>query len=243
MNIRINRINKVLPLAIICVLLQGCGIHKDKVDPYEGYNRAMFKFNKALDKTVIKPVTVTYNTIIPYPVRQGVSNAFDNLFLTSILANDLLQGEIVDFSNDLWRLIINTTVGIGGLFDVAKHVGFPKKYKDFGMTLYKWGDKNSPFFVIPIFGPSTIRDAAGFLYDYSLFSPLPRLRPISLRNSLYGLQLIDFRKRLLETDDLAAAASIDEYIFVRNAYLQYRNSLNNKEQSFQEELEEDPYVE
>ena len=236
-------LSSILWIVVSSLLLGGCGAHKDKVDPYEGYNRAMYKFNKAIDKAIIKPVAVTYDTLFPYPVKKGVSNVFDNLFLTSSIVNDLLQGNMTWFASDLWRFIINSTFGIGGLFDIAKHVGFVQHQQDFGKTLAHWGDENSPFFIIPILGPSTVRDATGFIFDYNIFSYLPRVRPVDFRNSLYGLQLLDFRTRLLETDDLTEAAGIDEYLFVRNAYLQFRKSFINGDSENDDQIDEnDPYI-
>ncbi|NQY44165.1 MAG: VacJ family lipoprotein [Legionellales bacterium] len=230
-------------LFFLILLLSGCATHKDNVDPYEGYNRAMFKFNKAIDKALIKPVAITYDTIFPYPVKKGISNVFDNLFLTSSIVNDLLQWEISWFASDTWRFLLNSTIGIAGLFDVATHIGFPKHQQDFGKTLAKWGDPNSPYFIIPIFGPSTVRDATGMIFDYSIFSVLPRIRPIEFRNSLYLLELIDFRTRLLETDDLRDVASIDEYLFTRDAYLQFRKSFINNDSEYFENNEDDEDLE
>lgn len=228
------------------VILTGCSSGKNTVDPYESYNRAIFKFNKVVDTIILKPTTIGYQYIVPKLVRQGVSNVFDNAFLTANLCNDLLQGELVDFGMDFWRLLINTTIGIGGLFDVAKHIGFPKKHKDFGMTLYKWGDRDSPFLVLPFFGPSTVRDGVGILIDYNIFSVIPYVKPPILRNSIYGLQMIDVRNRLLEADDLVEAASLDEYLFTRNAYLQYRKSLilaSDDNPDNDEDDDDDPFVE
>ncbi len=233
-----------ISLLSLFLILTGCATHKNTVDPYENYNRAMFKFNKSVDKIIIKPIAVTYDILFPYPIKKGISNAFDNLFLTSSIANDLLQGEICWFASDTWRFIINSTLGIGGLFDIATPIGFPKHQQDFGKTLAKWGDPNSPYFIIPILGPSTIRDATGFIFDYNIFSVIPRIRPVELRNSIYVLQLVDFRTRLLETEDIMEAASIDEYLFTRDAYLQFRKSFFNSDSKDNEELEEDDlYVE
>lgn len=232
-------VNKLI-LLLSLLVISGCSKYNDPIDPYEGYNRVMYKINKSIDKAVIKPIAVTYDTIFPYPVKKGVSNVFDNLFLTSVMANDLLQGEFKWFAADLWRFVINSTIGIAGIFDVAKHAGIPLRQQDFGKTLSKWGDPNSPFFIIPILGPSTIRDATGYIFDYSLFSYIPRIRPISVRNTVYAIQLLDFRTRLLETDEIIETGGIDEYLFVRDSYLQFRKSFingnNNKD-------DDDLYVE
>ena len=239
---------KVLPISLLIIIaLQGCSIHHNPdspQDPYEKYNRAMFKFNKVVDKVAMQPVAVAYNKFIPSPVKTGVSNVFDNIYETSVMANDLLQGKFLDFISSTWRLILNSTVGVAGLFDVAKHVGLPKQEQDFGKTLAIWGDIDSPYFVIPIFGPSTVRDASGFIFDYNIFNVMPHTKPLYLRNTLYGMQLVDLRYRLLGADRIANAAAVDEYLFVRNAYLQYRKNQLVKANIIEDTDEEDDiYVE
>lgn len=228
------------------LLIQGCINKHDPVDPYESYNRAMFKFNKVIDKAMVKPVSLIYSKVLPKPLQTGISNSFDNLLETAAAVNNLVQGDIQGASNSIWRFLLNSTIGIGGLLDVAQHMGFPKKQQDFGKTLYKLGDHNSPYIIIPFFGPSTIRDATAYLIDYSLLNALPHIEPVSLRNTLYGIQIVDFRARLFATEGFANAASFDEYIFIRNAFLQFRRAQLLGEDMYAEDTygdEDDFYVE
>lgn len=198
-------------------------------DPYESFNRHTYAFNKALDKAILKPIAVTYKRILPWPVTDGISNFFDNMDMITTIANDILQVKMRYIGLDTGRFVLNATVGIGGLFDVATRVGMPKHYEDFGLTLARWGYKNSTYIVLPLFGPSTFRDAVGMPVDFIVLSPytlLPWHSPWwQIRYSLLGLYYIDHRAVLLDYDDLLNQAALDEYSFVRDAYLQHRQSL------------------
>lgn len=198
-------------------------------DPYESFNRHTYAFNKALDNAILKPVAVTYKKLLPWPVTEGISNFFDNMDMITTICNDILQVKMRYIGLDTGRFVLNATVGVGGLFDVATHVGMPKHYEDFGLTLARWGYTNSTYIVLPLFGPSTFRDAVGMPVDFIVFSPytlLPWRSPWwQIRYSLLGLYYIDHRAVLLDYDDLLNQAALDEYSFVRDAYLQHRQSL------------------
>lgn len=215
--------------ALLCLalaLLGGCatlppGTQRSPRDPWERMNRATYKFNDALDKAVLRPVTRGYVRALPQVVRTGVSNLFDNLGTPITMVNDLLQGQLRGFANDTGRLILNTTVGLGGLLDPATKVGLDKNDRDFGQTLGKWGLHSGPYLVIPVLGPSDVRDAAGRAGD-EFADPRHYLRNTWLRWGLRGLGAVDTRARLLPLDSTLDGA-YDPYGFVRNAYLQHRD--------------------
>lgn len=191
-------------------------------DPHEGFNRAMFTFNEKLDKFVLKPIATVYNAIMPKPLNEGVHNFFLNIGNLPNIANDILQFNFYQMASDTWRLGINTTIGIGGLFDVAGRIGLKPYANDFGLTLATWGYKNSNYLVLPFFGPNTIRDALGIPVDYYGFSIYPHIRSWKARYEIYGLSVIDRRAQLLQYQEVFEEVSLDKYIFVRNAYMQRR---------------------
>ncbi len=193
-------------------------------DPYEKFNRAMFGFDQAVDHLVYRPVAKVYKTIIPPPLQLGISNAFTNLGMLTTVPNDVLQGKFHWMFIDGWRFIINTTVGIGGLFDIATRMGLPKHHEDFGMTLAFYSDHKQPtYLVLPFMKPTTFRVALTQPIDYYA-SPWPYLHPKSLRYTIMGLKWSNIRAGLMETNSLVDA-SFDSYAFVRSAYLQQRNKL------------------
>lgn len=191
-------------------------------DPYEDFNRHAFKLNEGLDKAVFKPVATVYKTVLPWPVTKGVNNFFSNLSDVPTVINDLLQAKFYQAASDTWRFVINSTVGILGLIDVASKIGLEKHHQDFGLTLAVWGYKNSAYLVLPIFGPSTVRDGIAFPVNQSYFNVYPYIYPVTTRNTLYALNLINTRAQLLEVDKLINQAAFDRYTFERNAYLQRR---------------------
>jgi phospholipid-binding lipoprotein MlaA len=215
-------------LAIACLTQFGCaslppGAKRDPRDPWERMNRTTFKVNIALDHAVARPIARAYEKVTPRPVRTGVSNFMDNLFYTITMANDLLQLKFKPFAQDTGRFVLNTTVGIGGLFDPASKVGLPKNQEDLGQTFGYWGAKPGPYFVIPILGPSDVRDGIGRVGDTYL-SPLQYVRNNYIKYSIYGVELVDTRYRLLPQDKLLDEA-FDPYTLLKNAYLQRRQYL------------------
>lgn len=214
-------------LFIGCATTQNGNNKKDqevkRLDPLEGYNRVAFAFNRKFDKYIYRPVAVTYDTFVPDLVENRVDNFFDNLNQIPTIFNDIVQLDIYYIFNDTWRFAINSTFGLGGLFDVAKHIGLKEHYQDFGMTLGRWGYRPSSYLVLPFLGPSTIRDTAGSGVDLAA-SVWPYIHPIAVSYGLYGLKLVNARAQNLELDQMIEQA-FDPYVFVRNGYLQMRDRL------------------
>lgn len=190
-------------------------------DPWEGFNRGVFGFNKFADTYVLKPVAKGYDWIVPQPVDNGISNVFDNLSETKNFLNDVLQFKLADAGTDVTRFVINTTVGVLGLFDVASRWGFDRSEEDFGQTLATWGFGTGPYVVLPFLGPSNIRDGIGLIPDaYSV--PQAYIDHDQTKWSVYGIDVIDTRADLLAAEELVQG---DEYSFIRDVYLQRREFL------------------
>lgn len=192
-------------------------------DPFESYNRAIFNFNQDFDDAIGKPVAEFYRDVLPTPVNKGLTNFFSNIDDVSVLANSILQLKGEQSLQNTARILFNTTIGLLGFIDVASHMELPKQYEDFGQTLGYWGVPNGPYFVLPIFGPSTIRDSVGLGVDYALFYPIfNRIDESAVQWSLFALDLIDQRADLLGASKLIEVAALDPYVFTREAYLQRR---------------------
>lgn len=210
-------------IAAACALVLGGCAGANSKDPLEGYNRAIFSFNEGVDKFALKPIAQGYEAAFPLPGRTGISNFFGNVGDLWIGVNNLLQGKPVAAVSDLGRVLINSTAGIGGLFDIATEVGLEKHDEDFGQTLGRWGVGNGTYIVWPIIGPRTARDTLGFGVD--LFAdPVGYLGNVRVRNSLYGTRFVDTRASFLPADKALNEASLDKYAYVRDAYLQRRRS-------------------
>lgn len=193
-------------------------------DPWEPFNRTMFDFNEGVDKYVLKPVATGWDAVFPRPVQHSVDNFFDNLRFPARFANHLLQGEIDPAAVSLCRFVVNTTAGIGGLFDWATDMGLPKETADFGQTLGRWGVEPGPYIVWPIFGSSNPRDTVGIVADSyldvaSLFGDFATLAGARV------VQTVNTRSLLLDDVDRAREASLDFYIAVRTAYFARRRNL------------------
>ena len=215
----------VITLSALIAFLTGCSSQMGhaKVDPYEGFNRWSYAFNTDLDHLILRPVSTVYNNATPPQFRTGVSHFFDNITILTTLPNDFLQGKGKYVVEDFWRFLINSTLGIGGLFDVATQMGLPRHYNDFGMTLAYYGHEPSPYLVIPVLGPSTFRDGFGLLLGY-VASPWPYVRPYWASWTALGLKLTSMRASLMPANKLLDEA-FDPYIMMRNAYLQNRDAL------------------
>lgn len=221
---------RLLSCALLSALLWGCQkTNSHPMDPFEGINREVFGLNKTLDKAVIKPVAYVYWQYVPTPFQAGIGNFYDNLREIPNVANDVLQGKFGYASHDASRFFINSTLGIGGFFDVAGRLGLPHRKEDFGQTLYVWGWHNSAYLVLPLLGPSTIRDTAGLAVDYYAFSVWPWIHDDEWRYGLLTLDLIDLRARLLRHDTVLSTVAVDEYAFMRDAYFQRREYLVKNE--------------
>ncbi|HDP90080.1 MAG TPA: VacJ family lipoprotein, partial [Thioalkalivibrio sp.] len=208
-------------------LLSGCsGVRTtpDPRDPWEGYNRAMFEFNDSVDRAVLKPVAKGYRAVTPKAVDRSVTNFFANVGDIPNAFNNALQGKLTASLQDLNRVVYNTTFGLGGLFDVASHMGLPRHDEDFGQTLGVWGVNAGPYFVLPILGPSTVRDAGGRVVD-GWAHPLGQIDDERLAWSLAALKLIDLRADLLDVERMVDDVAYDRYVTIRNAYLDRREFL------------------
>ncbi|WP_414450483.1 VacJ family lipoprotein [Burkholderia sp. 22PA0099] len=220
------RLRNAALAAAVFAAMSGCATVQTptKGDPMEGFNRTMYKFNDTIDTYALKPAAKGYQWVVPGPVRDSVTNFFSNIGDVYIAANNLAQLRIADGVGDIMRVVINTVFGVGGLFDVATVAKLPKHSSDFGITLGHYGVPAGPYVVLPLLGPSTVRDTAGLAVDY-VGNPLTYVNPDSLSWGLFGVNLLNTRANLLGAGDVLDAAAIDKYSFVRNAYLQRRQSL------------------
>jgi phospholipid-binding lipoprotein MlaA len=215
---------RLLLFMALCVMTGASwaqGMAKSNVDPWESFNRKMFSFNDSLDQAVLKPVARTYVEVTPKFMRTGVSNFFGNLRDLWSAANSALQAKPGPAFENTGRFLINTTVGIYGLFDVATPLGLERHSEDLGQTLGWWGVSSGPYVVLPLFGPSTVRDGLGLVVD-SQASIISHVSDISHRNALYAGRVIDLRAQLLPITDQVEQVALDKYTFTRDAYLQKR---------------------
>ncbi|TXI71964.1 MAG: VacJ family lipoprotein [Dokdonella sp.] len=210
---------------LVCVIaIAGCATTgNNPKDPFEGFNRAMFAVNESLDAALIKPVAQGYDAVTPLPVKVVVGNFFGNLWDVWTAFNNLLQGKPQEAVSDVGRVLVNTTIGIGGAFDVAGEMGLTKHSEEFGQTLARWGVGDGPYFYWPLIGPRTTRDTFGWMVD-TYYDPVWRVDEPALRNSLVAVRYIDLRASLLPTDKVVEEAAFDKYTYIRDAYLQHRRN-------------------
>jgi len=201
------------------------GAGSSPADPLEVYNRHMFDFNDRLDRAVLKPVAQAYEAALPEPLRNCINNTFRNLGEPVNAINNLLQFKPSDAMVDVSRFFWNSSAGLLGCFDLAASAGAPRNNEDFGQTLGVWGFGAGPYFVLPLLGPSSIRDAVGRLFDFLDTDPLWYMNEIRARNVLVGVRLIDTRASLLPAEKVLERAALDKYQFVRDGYLQLRRNL------------------
>ena len=194
-------------------------------DPLEPMNRAIFEFNEIVDDNVLKPIAKGYKYVTPDPVEVGISNFFSNLGEIGTITNDLLQLKFAQAGRDTMRFFLNSTLGIFGIFDVATPLGLSKNKEDFGQTLGFWGVPDGPYLVLPFLGPSSFRDGPSMIVDYEL-SPVEQLHHEE-RQVLQTLDIVDTRARLLRATKILDTAAKDKYIFIRESYLQKRESQVN----------------
>ena len=206
--------------------LSGCASFRTAApgDPIEPINRGIYSFNSTFDHYLLKPIAKGYDAVVPSLVKTGVSNVFQNMSDAQSLVSDALQLKGAKFGDDLGRVMLNTTFGIGGMFDLATQLGIERGNEDIGQTLGYWGIGAGPYLVIPFLGPSSLRDAVGRFGD-SKVNPLSYVSSVPVRNSLTGLGVVDARVGLFPAEDLLNQASLDKYTFLRSAYLQRRQSL------------------
>jgi phospholipid-binding lipoprotein MlaA len=222
MNTLARRLSLLLGLGML-LLLQACATVKsaDARDPWEPMNRSVYQFNDAVDTIAIKPAAQLYVKVLPSMVRTGVSNFLGNLGDVWSMANSAMQLKGQATVETFMRININTFIGLAGFLDVASEMGIEKRREDFGQTLGHWGVASGPYLVLPLFGPSTLRDAVAFPVDMQ-GNVTQRLNDEATRYSLLAVRLVDTRSGLLKTVDVIKAASLDPYSFVRDAYLQKR---------------------
>jgi phospholipid-binding lipoprotein MlaA len=211
-------------LLIASLLLTGCAAAHNPNDPLEPLNRGIYRFNDVLDKALLKPAAQGYSAVMPTPGKVMVSNFFSNLDDIMVTVNDLLQFKLVQGYSDGMRFLVNSTIGVGGLIDVASAGGLKKHDEDLGQTMGKWGVGSGPYLVIPIVGPSTLRDGIGFYADLYL-DPMYYINDMSTRNLAYLAQKITRRADLLDQEKVMEEAQIDRYEFIRDIYLLHRKSL------------------
>jgi len=232
-------------LLLAAALLCGCATNPatkhDPRDPFERINRATFKFNDAVDRHVAKPIAQTYRKVTPHFVQTGVSNFMDNLTYPIVLVNDLLQVKFKATLNDTGRLLLNTTLGLGGLLDPASDAGLAKNDEDFGQTLGRWGVRPGPYLMLPILGPSDIRDGIGKYAD-RYATPYDYANDWRVRWGFWALDALDTRARLLDTEQVMSGV-YDRYAFIRNAYLQRREYLVKDGNVPEEPVDEDKMLE
>jgi len=207
------------------LLLVGCASAPtaNPKDPWESMNRSVASFNDKVDDNVLKPVATGYRNVVPDLIQTGVRNVFNNFADMWSTVNNLLQLKPTNTAESLGRVIVNTVFGIYGIFDVATYIKLERHPEDFGQTLGYWGVPNGPYLVLPLFGPSTLRDGASLPVDFAV-SPTKLIGDIPTRNEVFALRLVSKRAELLKSGNMLEEASIDKYSFTRDAYLQYRRS-------------------
>ncbi len=215
------------PLLAFIFLISGCATTQQAEgvdDPLQGYNRMMYSFNNTVDTVIIKPVAKGYDAIVPDPISKGVSNFFSNLNEITVILNDLLQLKFGQAFHDTGRFLLNSTVGIAGVFDIASLSGMEKHDEDFGQTLGFWGIKPGPYVVLPFFGPRNFRDSFGLVGDI-FTDPVVYIDDSGTRNAVAATRIIDTRANMLGVKKVLDEAAMDEYSYVRDAYMQHRRNL------------------
>lgn len=215
-----------LAILAMAATMAGCATTNPH-DPFEQYNRTMFEFNDKVDQAVLKPTATVYRDLAPYPVQIAIGNFFENLSDVWTGANNLMQGKVEDGVNDLMRFSVNSTLGILGFIDIASPAGIPKHKQDFGTTLGVWGVPSGPYVVLPLMGPSTVRDTVALPADFQ-GDPWSYVDPARIRYAGSALRLVDKRAAALDAFNLIEEAALDRYEFIRDAFLQRRESKINQ---------------
>jgi phospholipid-binding lipoprotein MlaA len=208
------------------MVMTGCATANSH-DPFEGYNRAVFNFNDRLDQAVLEPTAQAYHDVTPDFLQIAIGNFFENIGDVWTAANNLLQGKVEDGLNDVMRVAVNTTLGWGGLIDIGSAAGIPKHKQDFGTTLGVWGVPSGPYVMLPLLGPSTIRDTAALPADYA-GDAWSYVDPTGTRAAGSIVRLVDKRAAALDAFNLIEEAALDRYEFIRDAYLQRRENKINQ---------------
>jgi phospholipid-binding lipoprotein MlaA len=216
---------RLAAVAALVTAVAGCAsTGGNPADPLEPLNRAMFGFNEKVDNAVLKPVAQGYRAVTPQMVRTGVTNFFSNLEDLWISANNLMQGKVEWGLGDLLRFTFNSSFGLLGVIDVASDMGLEKHNEDFGQTLGRWGVGSGAYLVLPLLGPSTVRDGAARVVDWQ-GDVVSNLSNVPTRNTLYTTRVVSDRSNLFDATNLLDEAALDKYTFVRDSWLQRRRSL------------------
>ncbi|MGN6371344.1 MAG: MlaA family lipoprotein [Phycisphaerae bacterium] len=219
-----NRLSQVVLLLASFSTLSACADLK-KTDPWEGYNRFMYKVDDNIDKYALKPAADAYVKVVPKQIRDGLYNGYTNLQYGDVILNDFLQGNLAQGSSDLGRMAVNSTLGIGGVFDIASSLNLPSHQNDFGLTLGRWGCPPGPYIVLPLLGPYTLRDVPDLGTSY-LTNPLSWIDvPTAAAIPVASVQVVVMRANYNKEVAFRDEAAIDPYVFTRDAYMQYRENL------------------
>lgn len=208
-------------LVLVMLSAPGTTLAEPVPDPLQPFNRAMFTFNDAVDRAVFRPLAVGYRAVLPQRVRNGVNNFFNNLRAPTTLLNDILQGKPQRAQETINRFLVNSTIGLLGFVDIATSIGFPKHQEDYGQTLAVWGVPSGPYIVLPLLGPSTLRDAVGKVPEFYIADPLWEPDDTAVTIARFGVRAVDIRSRLLDLDRVIKM-QVDPYLFFRETYLQNR---------------------
>lgn len=221
--------NKLIIALLVSWFVSGCATTTPH-DPFEKFNRGVFAINDGIDKIMVKPVAEVYKEVVPKPVNKVVTNFFSNLDDVFVIANDVLQLKFKQAASDTARFLVNSSIGVLGIFDIATKMGFEKHNEDFGQTLGYWGIGSGPYIVLPLFGPSSVRDTIGWVGDivlrpdyYYATSTDEQARYVLLTTS--SIEIVDERAELLQLEAVFKAAALDKYSYIRDAYLARRKYL------------------
>ena len=208
-------------LIVVMLSAPGAALAEPTPDPLQPFNRAMFTFNDAVDRVFFRPLAVGYRAVLPQPVRNGVNNFFNNLRAPTTLLNDILQGKPKRAQETINRFLVNSTIGLLGFVDIATRLGFPEHQEDYGQTLAVWGVPAGPYIVLPLLGPSTLRDAVGKVPEFYIADPLWEPDDTAVTIARFSVRAVDIRSRLLDLDRVIKM-QVDPYLFFRETYLQNR---------------------
>ena len=209
-------------LAAASMLVAGCAAAPSRVDPLEPWNRAMYSVHEVVDGNVVKPIAEAYVKYTPDPIRSGIANFFGNIEDLFVGINNVLEGNGNRAGDDFGRVLLNSTFGVAGIFDLASMMGIERHTQDFGITFGKWGFPQGPYLFVPLFGPSTVRDGTGTVIRAFLGPTTYIFTDVPVRNVVYGIGYLNLRAEALGAENMVDTAALDRYRFIRNAYLRAR---------------------